>query len=424
MPQLKLLAISLAYPPLAYPRSIQVARLLRYLDASTVLVCGDEGDARKDSTIEPDAESKLEGCLRVRVVNSKRGQYVNRFAYRFYKPLWNSRNLVPDGYGEWKTAVVKAIAEYVKATDYMPDAMVTFAQPFTDHLIGLELKRRYGLPWLAHFSDPWVDNPFNKYDEQTMAQNLLLERQVIESADILAFTSQETIHLVMAKYPAGLREKARVLPQSFDPAYFQETASKARPQKVTIRYIGNFYGQRTAVPLIEALHLVLASDSGALNGVSFELIGINDPVVIRDAGGDTLPPGLLNVYPSVEYHESLRLMSEADGLLVIDAPADMSVFLPSKLIDYIGAGRPVLGITPPGTAASLIQNLGGPVVDPSDKRSISEALMLFINLLEERRTAGIETWGIPEVRRQFEVSRVSASFKVLLTDLSKTSKGS
>jgi hypothetical protein len=43
----------------------------------------------------------------------------------------------------------------------------------------------------------------------------------------------------------------------------------------------------------------------------------------------------------VGYQESLKLMSEADALLVIDAPADQSVFLPSKLIDYIGAGRPI-----------------------------------------------------------------------------------
>lgn len=381
-----------------------------------MLVCGHEAAARKDQTIEPDAKSKLETCLRIPVENTRGRQFIDRLAYRFNRGLWNRRNMAPDNYGPWKRAVLAEISGFVKANNYRPDVVATFAQPFTDHLIGLELKQRYGLPWLAHFSDPWVDNPFNNYDGQTKALNLSLERQVVESADILAFTSRETIDLVLAKYPSALREKARILPQSFDSSLFQFAGPDAT-SKITIRYIGNFYGQRTAAPLIDALQLMLAADADFLNAVRFELIGVNDPAFINDAGGSSLPPELLNVYPSVEYRESLRLMSEADGLLVIDAPAEISVFLPSKLIDYIGAGRPVLGITPPGTAASLIQNLGGPVVDPSDSHAISEAMTHFISLLKERRRAGSETWGRPDVRSQFEVSRVAASFKAMLSEL-------
>ena len=413
-PRLKLLAVSLAYPPLAYPRSIQVARLLKFLDASTVLVCCDEPGARKDFTIEPDAESKLAVCLRVPFEVSRGQRFFDSIAYRFHKRLWNRRNMAPDNYGSWKTAVLKEIDRYIRTNDFRPDAIVTFAQPFTDHLIGLELKNRYGLPWLAHFSDPWVDNPFNKYDEQTKALNLSLERKVVESADILAFTSEETIDLVMAKYPGEWRLKGQVLPQSFDPSLFQNNGS-IKDRKITIRYIGNFYGNRTARPLIAALRLMIDNDRTTLENVCFELIGISDPAVIRDSGGDSLPAGLLNVYPSVEYRESLRLMSEADGLVVIDAPAELSVFLPSKLIDYIGAGRPVLGITPPGTAADLIRQLGGPVADPSDTREIRNILSSFIDLLKNRRkTAGNGPWGTPEVREQFEASIVAKSFEFML----------
>ena len=416
--RLKLLAVSLAFPPLAYPRSIQVARLLKFSDTSTVLVCCDESGARTDSTLEPDAEQLLETCLRVPFEVSDGRKLIDSFLYRFHKQLWNRRNKAPDNYGSWKTAVLKEIELFMRANEYRPDVIVTFAQPFTDHLIGLELKRRFDLPWLAHFSDPWVDNPFSKYDEPTKALNLSLERQVVESADLLAFTSKETIDLVMAKYPSELREKARVLPQSFDSSLFQNCAS-APEQKITIRYIGNFYGNRTAAPLIGALRLFIDAEPNALDEVCFELIGISDATVIRNAGGDDLPPGLLNVYPSVEYRESLRLMSEADGLLVIDAPAEISVFLPSKLIDYIGAGRPVLGITPPGTAADLIRQLGGPVVNPSERQAIGNTLRTFIDLLRARRkTVVYDAWGNSEVRERFEAAGVAQSFDAMLHEIS------
>ena len=45
-------------------------------------------------------------------------------------------------------------------------------------------------------------------------------------------------------------------------------------------------------------------------------------------------------------------------LLVIDAPADESLFLPSKLIDYLPARKPILGLTPArGASADLIRAL-------------------------------------------------------------------
>ena len=415
--QIKLLAVSLAYPPLAYPRSIQVARLLKFSNVSTVLVCADEANARKDKTIEPDAQAKLEACIRVPVEITTSRRLVDRLTFRFNRGLWNRRTMAPDNYGSWKTAVLKEIETFRHENNYAPDALVTFAQPFTDHLIGLELKKRYGLPWLAHFSDPWVDNPFNRYDDRTKALNLELEQQVVESADILVFTSQETVDLVMAKYPGELSRKARILPQSFDPALFQQTVLAAVSKKITIRYIGNFYGPRSAAPLIGALRLMLDVDPTSLDNVCFELIGISDHAVIRDAGGDLLPPNLLNVYPSVDYHQSLQLMLEADGLLVIDAPADVSVFLPSKLIDYIGAARPVLGITPPGTAAKLIESLGGLVADPANIQTIGESLFRFIDALKERREKSAAEWGTAAVRAQFEASHVAASFERMVTEM-------
>ncbi|HEX8097771.1 MAG TPA: hypothetical protein VF507_07025, partial [Pyrinomonadaceae bacterium] len=62
-----LLAVSFTYPPLALPRAVQVARLLKHLSLGTVLVCADydERGVRKDSTLVADAEGFLKKVLRV-----------------------------------------------------------------------------------------------------------------------------------------------------------------------------------------------------------------------------------------------------------------------------------------------------------------------------------------------------------------------
>ena len=41
------------------------------------------------------------------------------------------------------------------------DFFMTRSQFHTSHLLGLYLKN-YNLPWYAHFSDPWYNNPVQK----------------------------------------------------------------------------------------------------------------------------------------------------------------------------------------------------------------------------------------------------------------------
>lgn len=410
----KLLAISFTYPPIALPRAVQVARLFKHLSLQTVLVCADydEKDARKDSTLVAEAEAPLEKILRVPFsLTGWRGR-ASSVAYRYRLPIWDK---TPDQHCSWKRGVLKRVESFIRESNSLPDAIVTFGSPMSDHLIGVELKKRYRLPWIAHFSDPWVDNPFNKHDPLTRAFNVSLERKVMTAADTLIFTSQETVDLVMSKYPAELRTKARVLPHAFDSSLF-----KAQPEqgnaKLQIRYLGDLYGRRTPQPLVDALRHILTVKPDALSDVSFELIGPTYELSLEKLKLETLPEGLVNFKPPVKYLDSLALMSSADGLLVIDAPAEKSVFLPSKLIDYVGAGRPILGLTPPGAAADLIKRLGGRVADPANAANVAETIGEFLSFLRQRKNQRAETWGAGDVRRQYEVHNVTKVFEEIVRE--------
>ena len=58
--------------------------------------------------------------------------------------------------------------------------------------------------------------------------------------------------------------------------------------------------------------------------------------------------------PPITYKESLRAMVESDLLIAIDADIPGSPYLPSKVIDYIGSGTPIVSITPTGSPAGKI----------------------------------------------------------------------
>jgi hypothetical protein len=410
-----LLAVSFYYPPAHNPRAVQVARLLAGLRLATLLVCGDDyaADDRIDRNLSPRAEEFLQKCLRVPFSQPAWKRAVAKVAYQFNIRLWEK---TPDRYRDWKPSVLSAIQNVSRQSEYHPDILTTFGTPMSDHLIGLELKKIYGIPWIAHFSDPWVENEFKGYNSFTRGINLALERKVVEAADRLIFTSAETVALVMSKYSEDLRTKTRVLSHAFEPGLFDQTQESAGA-RIVIRYVGDLYGRRTPAPLFRALAEIAASDPGLLEDVTFEFVGSITDFKLSDVGFDQLPSGLVDFHPTVDYLKSLALMSAADGLLVIDAPAATSVFLPSKLVDYIGAGRPVLGITPPGAAAKLIAELGGWVTDPTDDLGTGKAVRSFIAYLRQRKSDLRREWGDPVVRQRFDAGAVAGKFEQMVEEL-------
>jgi hypothetical protein len=409
----RMLAVSFAYPPAASPRAVQVARLLRHLKVQTTLVCADYDDKdRIDPTLVREAEAPLARCVRVPFERSAPRSFLSRVAYRLDLPLVDK---APDQFAPWKPAVLAAVEGLLRDGGYEPDVLATFGSPMSDHLIGLVLKRRLGVPWVAHFSDPWADNPFLGYDPLTRKYNRGLEARVLREADRLVFTTEETVELFASKHGREVAAKSRVLPHAFEPELFCAPAANDSSALV-VRYVGDFYGRRSPAPLFAALRRLLDAEPATLEGVRFELVGAKDERRLREAGLGSLPEGLVGSLPPVKYLESLRLMCEADGLLVIDAPAELSVFLPSKLIDYVGAARPVFGITPKGAAAGLIRRLGGWVADPSDAGAVAGTLKSFLAYLRAS-AAEPAAWGDAEVRRGFEPSAVAEKFAGMLREV-------
>lgn len=412
----KLLAVSFSYPPKQEPRAIQVSRLLKHLNASTVLVCEGNGAERTDSAGLGDLESFLQLTLRVPLTTSPGRDLLNRLSRRVYLPVWSR---TPDQLGPWKKPVVKAIDDLMSTHAFKPDVLVTFAFPLIDNIIGLELKQRFKLPWVAHFSDPWVDSPFRTDDLLTRALNARLEHSVIERADRLVFTSSETANLVMQKYDSALRSKVRIVPHAYEPELFQSAPTNGDGRMI-IRYLGDLYQSRTPKPLFKALEILAVSDPELLQKFRFEIVGDVHELNLEQMGMSRLPDGLVVFRPRVNYSESLSMMTSASGLMVIDAPVPKnseSVFLPSKLIEYVGADRPIIGLTPPGTAAYLISRLGGWVADPGSAEQVADVVRQFLSFVWDKRHDIETSWGRSEVREEFEAKAVARRFHEVVMEL-------
>jgi glycosyltransferase involved in cell wall biosynthesis len=264
------------------------------------------------------------------------------------------------------------------------DILFSWAQPFSSHLLALYIKKQTNLPWVAHFSDPLIDNPF--YYQFLINPhrkiNTAIENRIVRSADQIHFVSEETASLARKRYDQKVNEKIYVIPHVYDSDFYPESQKvKNSEDVILITHIGSFTGKRNPVNFLRALALLKNRSPSLVQQVRVRFVG-------RVASKYQKLIRKLNLSDVVEcigyvpYLESLRYMVESDHLLLIDAKFEgTSIFFPSKLVDYFGAGRPILAITPSsGSSARLLREAGINVMaDPEDIEDIASLLNQHIH---------------------------------------------
>lgn len=401
----RLLAVSWEMPPMYGPRGFQVSRLLSHLPPlgwRTSVVCLDPrrgGPHWRDGS----GDAPPAGIDLVRVASPEES-----LPYRVGARLFGSLREHPDRSAPWIAPAAQAALEVARGG---VAGVATFAQPWSDHLVGLRVHRETRLPWVAHFSDPWVDSPYATPRQRAAWKPM--EADVVREATALVFVTGETADLVMGKYPAALRAKAAIVPHGFEPRPVSRP-SRAPGGPMNVVYTGRFYaGLRTPTSLLRALAgFDRERPLDALLHVTFVGPHVEE---FRDEAATLRIDRLVTFRGRVPRDEAAAIAAAADVLLVIDAPADgASVFLPSKLIDYLAYRRPIVGLTPrTGASASLLARLGCPIAPPDD----AAAIRALIEELVGRWEAG--TLDVPPsfdaVAAEYEMSNTARLFDGVLT---------
>lgn len=408
----RLLAVSWEMPPLAGPRALQVsrtlARLVRIGWPSTVVCL----DPRPGGPLLRDAFGAgafaADGVDLERVRSPEESAWC-RAAFR----LVPASGRLPDRQQVWIGAATRAANRRLHAAAH--NVIVSFAQPWSDHLIGLRLHRTHRLPWLAHFSDPWIDSPYLQGSAWLRSRWAQMESDVVREADALVFVTEQTADVVMRKYPDDWRHKVHVVPHGYDRAHVQPIVAEPRGPERRLRlvYTGRFYeGLRTPRPLLDAIARLRAR---GLVGDEIELLLIGPQMSsyeahVRDLGLESI----VSCRGRRPYVDALRVAASADVLLVVDAPSRTpNLFLPSKLIDYLMLRKPILGLTPPeGASADLLRRLGCPIAAPDDVAGIDRALEALVTAWRAGRLQVSDTFD--EVAREFDIERTTARLAQVL----------
>ncbi|MFC4767651.1 hypothetical protein [Effusibacillus consociatus] len=386
----RILMVSYFAPPILSAESILVGKILpelaRHYQIELVAV-GDDVDFRKDETL-----AGLMSSENIEIYRYNNPKPHNKLVRRLYQ---KSTSIFQDVNEKWMQQVL--LRHKLK---WPYKLIYSRSMPGISHLVAHAFKRKLDIPWVAQFSDPWAHNPYHRYPLAWMhkveEQN---EAKAIRTADRLIFPTVEIRDLVASYYPdTDVKGMSVVLPHYYVEGFYQLAAgtsdgsekvkaARTEDSRVIISYIGDFYGLRTPEPLLQALEIVEQKAPDVTSSIHLKIVGNVEwrfqPLF------ETYEPrfsATVERVGQVPYLQSLAEMKKSDILLLIDAASDVNIFLPSKLIDYFGARKPIMGITSEqGTTGSLIRNYGFPVVDPRDSERIASELIRMVRECEQYR---------------------------------------
>ena len=312
-------------------------------------------------------------AVEVNPVNAQNKTFAQKAA------MWVRGNLFrPDPRCLWIRPSVKFLKKYLE--EHPVDIIVSTGPPQSMHLIGRELARETGLPWIADFRDPWTKIFYFKHLSMTAATerwHSRMEQKVLDEATAVVAVSP----LVQKEFQEMTKTPVELITNGFDECDFaglSEVCAAGGPEAdFTVTHTGLFAADGNPIALWETLSELCTKDSTFRKALKIKLIGKTDDQItdaIKNAG---LEDNLVNMgyQPHNVAVEEQRKASVL--ILPLRKEPEYKAVLPGKLFEYMASQRPILGIGQPDGAMAMImdQTKTGTVLDWEDKAHLQDFIL-------------------------------------------------
>jgi glycosyltransferase involved in cell wall biosynthesis len=271
---------------------------------------------------------------------------------------------VPDARRGWVPHAVEQAQKILRSEKI--DAIITTGPPHSAHLIGLKLKAKFGVNWIADFRDPWTGIIYNDMLPRTEAirkKDRDLETTVLKTADRVVVISPG-----MKEQFEDRAANISVIFNGYDEDNFLPVnlpASVDNGTVFTIRYIGNLKDTQNTINLWKAIAELRRSANAK---IKLEFTGSVDREIkntIAEAGiGD------ITAYcPFTDQQSAINLTRSASLLLfaIFNLP-NTRLVVTGKIFEYLASCREIISFGPTdGDAAAILKQVGRkPMIDFND----------------------------------------------------------
>ena len=322
--------------------------------------------------------------------------------------------LLPEVFFLWLLSAVPSGKRWLY--DNAPAIIYSRATKHVSNVAGWFLKRSTGLPWVAHFSDPWhatkVLNPF----QAAIAE--WFERRIFRDADAIVIVNDRLTSEFAAIHP-GCETKIHVIPHGYEPLEQVPAASADVGQRpMHVIHAGSFYpGLREPDELFRGLGLL--NKRLPLKGLlQLTCVGADTTRYQSLADAEGIAE-VVSLRESIPFTECQEMVASSDLMLVLDSPNSGGIYLPTKLIEYLPYHKPVLGLAEPDSAVHrVLQHCDLHFADQNNPQDIAD---VFERLVKQWQAG---EWGVSDLTRErvldYRIDRVNGKLHDLLTQLSST----
>ena len=247
---------------------------------------------------------------------------------------------IPDARKFWVKPSVEFISDYISKHNIT--TIITTGPPHSLHLIGLGLKQKHKIKWIADFRDPWTQIGYHeklRLTNSSREKHLKLEKKVLSEANHIITTSFTT----KAEFEKKTSRPITVITNGYDGLNQSEVPLDLH---FTFSHIGSLLSGRDPKNLWQVLGELAAENSNFARDLKIKLVGaVSDEVVLsmKDFG-----LGIhLEISSYVPHKEALKIQQSAQVLLLVEINSEETKgIIPGKLFEYMAAKRPILAVGP------------------------------------------------------------------------------
>jgi glycosyltransferase involved in cell wall biosynthesis len=428
----KALIIAYYWPPSGgsgVQRWMYFARYLEEFGIEPVVITVDPEEAAYQAT----DETHMAKVAHVRTYHTGAGFQLIKLYASLKKG--KTKNTIPIGdFGNPRKNLFDKIAGYVRGNFFIPDArvgwtkkviplaekllaqeqfdfLVTTGPPHSTHLVGLQLKKKHALHWIADFRDPWREiyyaDLFHR-SKRADRKDAELEQQVLRTADTILTVGPSMRELLAKKTPDN--DKVRFIHNGYDSELF-EGIRRQSYQEFTITHIGVWTGRQPFAEIAEAVSNVLSARPELT--LRFVIVGGTvSPDFI--SGLSAIPRLIVDFKGKTSHREALQEMVNADLLLncLPFMKTESKIMISGKLMEYIATGNPIIAIGDlEGDAATLLSQFPeARMFPPGDSHSIEKRIL---ELLSAERQAPAERQALLQYSRRETARQLAELLKSL-----------
>ncbi|WP_095497550.1 hypothetical protein [Paraferrimonas haliotis] len=339
---------------------------------------------------EVSVERVKSGFLRAKIFKKKRNDQSATKSNDLKRRLINNpliNFLIPDPHIESIYSFYKKACSLT--VDWEPDVIISHAYPFSFHLLGHLVKKKYKkAKWIADYGDPWFGKPVAEL-KTPIWRNWIdsrLERALLSNTDAVTLTTIPALKSYKNEYDF-LEDKLHVLPMGYDADDMKEIAPinldkyyKFLEGKLLFVHTGRIYPEaRDPLPFIEALDTLVTNCSFVAERIRVVIVGDVDGYMLSQVRNRPCED-LFTFVDWVPVRQSIAWMKTASLLLLFGNKGDSQI--PGKVFQYLGTAKPIFfaQINPDDPTKDLLSDYKDCIICNNNKDQLADSINDILNV--------------------------------------------